>query len=65
MKKLFEQKIIMTRLTKKDLLTILNVYQNYQMKKMKNFTNISEEDLDKIYLEVAKKDLKELFNQYN
>jgi len=42
----------MTNFTKKDLLLILNVYQNYQ----NDFVNISDEDLNKIYFEIAKKD---------
>ena len=44
----------MTEFTKKDLLLILNTYQNY----FNDFNNISENDLDNIYLEVAKEDMK-------
>ena len=43
----------MKDLTKKDLLLILNVYQNYY----NNFTEISEKDLTNLYLEVAKADI--------
>tara|TARA_R100001440_G_scaffold72038_1_gene95486 strand:+ start:396 stop:584 length:189 start_codon:yes stop_codon:yes gene_type:complete len=43
----------MTALTKKDLLLILNTYQNY----INDFVNISDDDLDKIYFNVAKNDL--------
>ena len=43
-------------LTKKDLLLILNVYQNY----FNDFTNISETDLTNIYKEIAKQDIKQL-----
>ena len=44
----------MINFTKKDLLLILNVYQNY----INDFVNISDEDLNKIYFEIAKKDYK-------
>ena len=44
----------MTEFTKNDLLLILNTYQNY----FNDFNNISENDLDNIYLEVAKEDMK-------
>ena len=47
------------KLTKKDLLLILNIYQNY----INDFTNISNKDLDNIYLEIAKQDIKKLFNK--
>ena len=47
------------KLTKKDLLLILNIYQNY----INDFTNISNKDLNAIYLEIAKKDIKNLFNK--
>ncbi len=43
-------------LTKKDLLLILNVYQNY----FNDFANISETDLTNIYKEIAKEDIKQL-----
>tara|TARA_R100000008_G_scaffold63615_1_gene40785 strand:- start:234 stop:635 length:402 start_codon:yes stop_codon:yes gene_type:complete len=39
----------MTNFTKKDLLLILNVYQNH----INDFVNISDEDLSKIYLQIA------------
>ena len=48
----------MENFTKKDLLMIINVYQNY----VNDFVNISEDDLDKIYLNVAMEDLSILFN---
>ena len=48
----------MKNFTKKDLLMIINVYQNY----VNDFVNISEDDLDKIYLNVAMEDLSILFN---
>tara|TARA_R110002020_G_C15693670_1_gene720116 strand:+ start:154 stop:327 length:174 start_codon:yes stop_codon:yes gene_type:complete len=56
----------MENFTKKDLLLILNVYQNY----INDFVNISDEDLNKIYFEIAKKDMKNLLtknkeNEYN
>ena len=44
----------MTEFTKNDLLLILNTYQNY----FNDFNNILENDLDNIYLEVAKEDMK-------
>ena len=47
------------KLTKKDLLLILNIYQNY----INDFTNISNKDLDNIYFEIAKQDIKKLFNK--
>ena len=43
----------MKDLTKKDLLLILNVYQNYY----NDFIEISEKDLTNLYLEVAKADI--------
>lgn len=42
----------MTDFTKKDLIEIINVYQNY----MNDFVNVSNEDIDKMYLEIAKQD---------
>ena len=42
----------MTDFTKKDLIEIINVYQNY----INDFVNVSNEDIDKMYLEIAKKD---------
>jgi len=42
----------MENFTKKDLLLILNVYQNY----INDFVNISDEDLNNLYLEIAKQD---------
>ena len=49
----------MTNLTKKDLLLILNIYQNY----INDFVNISHEDLNKMYLQIAKEDLKNLITK--
>ena len=43
----------MTGFTKEDLLEIINVYQNY----INDFVNVSNEDIDKMYLEIAKKDM--------
>ena len=40
---------------KKDLVRILNVYQNH----INDFVNISDKDIDDMYLEIAKKDLEE------
>tara|TARA_R100000781_G_scaffold86_1_gene94 strand:- start:942 stop:1142 length:201 start_codon:yes stop_codon:yes gene_type:complete len=42
----------MENFTKKDLLLIINVYQNY----INDFVNISDEDLNNLYLEIAKQD---------
>ena len=50
----------MEAFTKKDLLLILNTYQNY----INDYKNISEKDLDKIYYQVAKNDLEELRKKY-
>jgi len=47
----------MTNFKKKDLLMILNIYQNY----INEFTNISQSDLDKLYLLIAKEDIKNNF----
>ena len=44
----------MTNFRKKDLLLILNIYQNY----INEFTNISQSDLDNLYLLIAKEDIK-------
>tara|TARA_A100001391_G_C4977646_1_gene254409 strand:+ start:277 stop:696 length:420 start_codon:yes stop_codon:yes gene_type:complete len=38
--------------TKKDLMMIINTYQNY----MNDFGNITDEDLDQIYFDIAKND---------
>ena len=46
----------MTNFRKKDLLLILNIYQNY----INQFINISDEDLNNIYLQIAKEDIKKL-----
>ena len=43
-------------MTKKQLKLIINVYQNY----INDFVNITEKDIDKIYLQVAKEDIKKL-----
>ena len=40
-------------MTKKELKNILNIYQNYY----NDFKNITDDDLNKIYLMVAKSDL--------
>lgn len=42
---------------KKDVLLIINTYQNY----INDFVDLSDRDLDNIYSEVAKKDLENLF----
>lgn len=44
----------MTNFKKKDLLLILNIYQNY----INEYTNISQSDLDNLYLLIAKEDIK-------
>jgi len=44
----------MIEFTKKDLLLILNTYQNY----FNDFNNISEDDLTNIYIEIATEDMK-------
>ena len=49
----------MTNFKKRDLLLILNIYQNY----INEFINISESDLNKIYLLIAKEDIKNLKNK--
>ena len=49
----------MTNFKKRDLLLILNIYQNY----INEFINISESDLNKIYLLIAKEDIKNLINK--
>jgi len=47
------------KLNKKELLLILNIYQNY----INDFTNITDKDLNNIYFEIAKQDIKKLFNK--
>ena len=47
-------------MTKKQLLLILNVYQNYY----NDFNNISKTDLDNIYKAVAFEDMSENINEY-
>lgn len=47
----------MTNFRKKDLLMILNIYQNY----INQFTNISQSDLNNLYLLIAKEDIKNNF----
>ncbi len=47
-------------MTKKQLLLILNVYQNYY----NEFNNISKTDLHNIYKAVAFKDVSENINEY-
>ena len=42
----------MYNFTKKDLLRIINTYQNY----INDFVNISEKDLNSMYLDLAKND---------
>lgn len=49
----------MTNFRKKDLLMILNIYQNY----INDYVNISETDLDKLYLLIAKEDIKNNFKK--
>jgi len=49
----------MKNFRKKDLLLILNIYQNY----INEFINISDEDLNKIYLQIAKEDIKNLLTK--
>tara|TARA_R100000805_G_C3536567_1_gene53247 strand:+ start:35 stop:253 length:219 start_codon:yes stop_codon:yes gene_type:complete len=47
----------MKNFTKKDLLLIINTYQNY----MNDFVNVTDKDINNIYLEIAKKDLHATF----
>jgi len=42
----------MNNFKKDDLLMIINEYQNYT----NNFINISDKDIDKLYLQIAKND---------
>ena len=44
----------MTNFRKKDFLLILNIYQKY----INQFVNINDEDLNNIYLQIAKEDFK-------
>ena len=46
----------MTNFTKKDLLLILNIYQNYY----NDFVNITNKDINNIYMLIAKEDIKNL-----
>ena len=43
----------MENFRKKDLINIINVYQNY----INDFQNVSDEDIDNLYLEIAKQDI--------
>ena len=43
--------------TKKDLKLIINTYQNY----MNDFVNVTDKDINNIYLEIAKNDLHATF----
>lgn len=45
-----------TGFTKDYLLLILNVFQNYY----NDYVNISEDDLNNIYIEIAKQDIKQM-----
>ena len=47
-------------MTKEQLKLIINVYQNY----FNDFVNVTDKDIDKIYFEIAKKDIKENINKY-
>ena len=42
----------MDNFRKKDLINIINVYQNY----INDFVNISDKDIDDMYLQIAKQD---------
>ena len=46
-------------MTKEQLKLIINVYQNY----FNDFINVTDKDIDKIYFEIAKKDIKENINK--
>ena len=46
-------------MTKEQLKLIINVYQNY----FNDFVNVTDKDIDKIYFEIAKKDIKENINK--
>lgn len=45
----------MTDFRKKDLMMIINVYQNH----INDFVNVSQDDIDAMYLEIAKKDIEQ------
>ena len=47
-------------MTKQKLKLIINIYQNY----FNDFINITDKDIDNIYLELAKKDIKQNINKY-
>ena len=56
----------MTEFSKKDLLLILNIYQNYY----NDFVNITEDDITNMYVQIATEDCKqnvtsEMINTYN
>ncbi len=44
-------------MTKEKLLLIINIYQNH----FNDFINVNDEDLNAIYLELAKRDMKQYF----
>jgi hypothetical protein len=46
----------MENFTKKDLLNIINTYQNY----MNDFVNVSNKDINNIYFNIAKNDTYEI-----
>lgn len=45
----------MTDFRKKDLMMIINVYQNH----INDFVNVSQDDIDAMYVEIAKKDIEQ------
>ena len=53
--------------TKKDLKLIINTYQNYMNNFIYDFQsfNLTDKDINNIYLEIAKQDLQATFNDNN
>ena len=47
-------------MTKEKLKLIIRVYQNY----FNDFINITDKDINNIYLELAKRDIKQNINKY-
>jgi hypothetical protein len=47
-------------MTKDKLKLIINIYQNY----FNDFINITDKDINNIYLELAKRDIKQNINKY-
>lgn len=47
-------------MTKTELLLIINIYQNH----FNHFINVNDKDLNAIYLELAKRDIKQNINKF-